>query len=82
MKRKELKYSEAIKELNQILDDLQSERIEVDEVSSKVKRAVELIKMCREKIQMTELEVKKVIKEFEEELPEKINEEQEEEPII
>lgn len=82
MKKKGLKYSEAVKELNEILDDLQSERIEVDEVSSKVKRAVELIKMCRDKIQMTELEVKKVIKEFEKELPQKIAGESEEEPII
>jgi len=66
--KKEIKYSEAIKELNQILEDLETERIDVDEVSLKVKRAIELIKLCRDKIKKTEWEVKNVIKEFEKEI--------------
>ncbi|UCG35457.1 MAG: exodeoxyribonuclease VII small subunit [Candidatus Omnitrophota bacterium] len=70
MSKKALKYSDAIEELNAILDDLQSERIDVDEVSDKVKRATELIKLCREKIEQTELEVRKIVKEFEKDLKE------------
>ena len=66
--KREIKYSEAIKELNQILEDLETERIDVDEVSLKVKRAIELIKLCRDKIKKTEWEVKNVIKEFEKEI--------------
>jgi exodeoxyribonuclease VII small subunit len=65
MTRKAIKYSEAVEELNNILQDLESENIDVDEVSAKVKRAVELIKVCREKIENTELEVRKIVKEFE-----------------
>jgi len=65
MTKKALKYSDAMGELNAILDDLQSERIDVDEVSDKVKRATELIKLCREKIEKTELEVRNIVKEFE-----------------
>lgn len=64
MNKKPVKYSEAIEELNSILRDLESERIDVDEVSLKVKRATELIKVCREKIEHTELEVRKIVKEF------------------
>ena len=60
MAKKPLKYNEAVDELNSILDDLQSERVDVDEVSVKVKRAVELIKLCREKISKTESEVRKI----------------------
>ncbi|MBU0878079.1 MAG: exodeoxyribonuclease VII small subunit, partial [Candidatus Omnitrophica bacterium] len=45
--------------------DLDSERIGVDEVSLKVKRAMDLIKLCREKIEKTEFEVRKVVEEFE-----------------
>ena len=41
MTKKSVKYSEAIGELNSILSDLESERIDVDEVSTKVKKAVE-----------------------------------------
>jgi len=65
MGKKEVKYSEAIEELTEILEDLESERTSVDEVSVKTKRAVELIRICREKIESTELEVKKIVKEFE-----------------
>ncbi|MDD3296590.1 MAG: exodeoxyribonuclease VII small subunit [Candidatus Omnitrophica bacterium] len=65
MVKKSMKYNEAIKELHDILSDLESERIDVDEVSLKVKKAVELIAVCREKIEKTELEVRKIVKEFE-----------------
>ncbi len=64
MGKKAIKYSEAVGELNAILEDLESEKIDVDELSEKVKRAVELIKLCREKIETTELEVRKIVKEF------------------
>jgi len=65
MSKKVIKYSEAVTELNIILDGLESEQVDVDEVSAKVKRAIELIKFCREKIENTELEVRKIVKEFE-----------------
>ncbi len=65
MSKKVVKYSEAVSELNVILEDLQSESIDVDELSAKVKKATELIKACKDKIQKTEMEVKKIVKEFE-----------------
>ncbi|MBU1113008.1 MAG: exodeoxyribonuclease VII small subunit [Candidatus Omnitrophica bacterium] len=64
MSKKTLKYQEAMLELQNILDGLESEQIDVDEVSLKVARAVELISFCREKIEKTELEVRKIVKEF------------------
>tara|TARA_Y100000031_G_scaffold123161_1_gene138392 strand:+ start:87 stop:284 length:198 start_codon:yes stop_codon:yes gene_type:complete len=65
MSKKVVNYKEAVEELEKILSDLESERIDVDQVSLKLKRAVELIKTCREKIAKTELEVKKIVKDFE-----------------
>ncbi|MFH1505236.1 MAG: exodeoxyribonuclease VII small subunit [Candidatus Omnitrophota bacterium] len=65
MSKKVLKYSEAVDELNGILEGLEAESIDVDDVSLKVKKAVELIKFCRDKIEKTELEVRKIVKEFE-----------------
>ncbi len=59
-----MKYKQAFQELNEILRDLQSEDIDIDELTQKVKKAVELIKFCKEKIEKTELEVKKIIEEF------------------
>ncbi len=69
MTKKTLQYRDAEKELATILEDLQSERIDVDEISGRVKRAVELIRFCKEKIEHTEMEVKKVIEDFESEMP-------------
>ena len=69
MTKKTVKYRDAEAELAEILEDLQSERIDVDEISHKVKRAIELIRFCKEKIEKTEMEVKKVIKDFEKEMP-------------
>ena len=65
MAKKTIKYSEAVLELENILSGLESERIDVDEVALKVKRAVELINLCRERIEKTESEVKNIVKEFE-----------------
>jgi len=65
MGKKTVKYSEAVEELNEILSELESERVDVDDVAVKVKKAIELIKLCREKITNTELEVEKIVKEFE-----------------
>ena len=65
MSKKTIKYSEAVEELDRILSELESERVDVDDVAIKVKKAIELIKLCRERIEKTELEVIKIVKEFE-----------------
>lgn len=64
MSKKEMNYRLAKEELKSILEDIQSDKIDVDEVSIKVKRAVELIKFCKDKIEKTELEVVNILKEF------------------
>ncbi|MCK4912537.1 MAG: exodeoxyribonuclease VII small subunit [Candidatus Omnitrophica bacterium] len=65
MGKKTIKYSEAVEELEEILSELESESVDVDDMAVKVKKAVELIKLCRERIEKTELEVTKIVKEFE-----------------
>jgi len=65
---KKFTYSQAMEELNKILEDLESEKIDVDEIISKVKRAISIIKFCREKIENTELELKEIVKEFDKEI--------------
>ena len=67
MSKKSFKYSEAVSQLNDILADLQEEGVDIDQVAGKVRRAVELIRLCKDRIQSTEMEVKQIVKEFEEE---------------
>jgi len=57
----ENKYSKAIKKLEDIIEKIENEEIDVDELSDKVKEAVSLIKVCKDKIEKAELEVKKVV---------------------
>lgn len=53
-------YAEASGELEQILDEIESGEIDLDELSDKVERAAVLLALCRKKLSATETKVKKV----------------------
>jgi exodeoxyribonuclease VII small subunit len=61
---KEISYTDALNELNEISHAIDDESIPLDELASKVKRASELIAICRAKLRSTEDEVKKIIGEM------------------
>jgi exodeoxyribonuclease VII small subunit len=61
----EIKYTEAFEELQQIVSDMEDGEITVDELSIKVKRAAELIKICKNKLTSTEEDVNLILKELE-----------------
>ncbi len=52
-----LSYEKAYKELEDLLSDLKEEKIAVDKLADKIKRASELIKFCKEKLRNTEEEI-------------------------
>ena len=64
---KEIKYTEAFEELQNIVQDIEDGEISVDELSKKVKRASELIKVCKAKLTDTEEDVNEILKELEKE---------------
>ncbi|HMU70883.1 MAG TPA: exodeoxyribonuclease VII small subunit [Chitinophagales bacterium] len=57
-------YSEAFDELQKIVAEIELGEISVDELSAKVKRASELIRICKAKLTSTEEEVDKILKEL------------------
>lgn len=61
-----MKYTEAFTELQQIVSDIEDGEISVDELGIKVKRAAELIKLCKSKLSETEEDVNQILKELEE----------------
>lgn len=61
---KDISYTDALNELNEIAREIENESIPVDELTIKLKRASELITLCRAKLRMTEEEVKKIIGEM------------------
>ena len=58
---KQINYSEAFDELQVIVSDIEQGEISVDELSEKVKRAAELIKICKSKLTSTEEDVNKIL---------------------
>jgi exodeoxyribonuclease VII small subunit len=62
---KKMTYQEAMSELENIISGIEQENISIDELSVKVKRATELIKVCKTKLYKTDEEIQKVLTELE-----------------
>jgi exodeoxyribonuclease VII small subunit len=58
-------YTEAFEELQLIVTEIENGEISVDELSVKVKRAAELIKICKLKLSTTEENVNQILKDIE-----------------
>jgi exodeoxyribonuclease VII small subunit len=63
---KQVSYSEAINELELIVTEIEQGEITIDTLSEKVKRAAELIKICKTKLSSTEDDVNKILGEIKE----------------
>ncbi|MDR2147222.1 MAG: exodeoxyribonuclease VII small subunit [Tannerella sp.] len=63
MEKKET-YNEAITNLQEIYDDLEAGKIEVDVLSEKVQEAARLIKICKDKLYRVDEDVKKIMEEI------------------
>lgn len=61
MDAKTIKYSEAIAELEAITAKMQSPECDIDSLASMTTRALELLKICKEKLFKTDEEVKKCL---------------------
>lgn len=66
MAKKEILYTEAITEIEEIINAIDNGELNVDDISEKVKRVSYLINICQKKLHSTQMEVEKII--------EKINE--------
>lgn len=64
MTTEDLTYETAFTELEGIMQDLQDEKVSVDELGAKVKRAAELITFCNTMLRSTEAEVNRIVKEL------------------
>jgi len=61
----EANYAKAFEELQIIVQELEDGDISIDDLSKKIKRAAELIKICRQKLTSTEDDVSKILKDLE-----------------
>ena len=59
-----INYTSAFEELQNIINEIEQEEISVDELSEKVKRAAQLIRICKAKLVSTEEDVNTILKEL------------------
>ena len=62
--KKNLSYEDAFNELQEIVNEIEEGEVNVDILSEKVKRAVGLIKVCKDKLTDTEEDVGKILEEL------------------
>ncbi len=58
---KELKYEAAYTELQSIVRKMENDELDIDQMSEQLKRAQELIKLCKDKLTKTDEEIKKIL---------------------
>ena len=63
-------YAEAMRELEQILDELEGDDLDVDVLAARVQRASELIQLCRGRIARAQADVDRVVTDLESLAPE------------
>ena len=59
-------YAEAMTELDEILDELEGDHLDVDALAERVRRASELIKLCRTRITRAQEDVDRIVSDLEE----------------
>lgn len=63
MAKQEVKYEQAVSELEQIVNKMENEELDIDQLSEQLKRAKELVKLCKDKLTKTDEEIKKLLEE-------------------
>ena len=56
----ELKYEEALAQLETIVRKMESNEYDIDELAAQLKAAQQLIKFCKDKLTKTEEEIQKI----------------------
>ena len=60
---KELKYEQAYQELQTIVRRMENDELDIDQLTDQLRRAQQLIKLCRDKLTKTDEEIKKILAE-------------------
>lgn len=58
---KKVSYSEALAEIEKILEGFNDPKLDIDTLADKVKRASELITLCKNKLHKAEKDIEKIL---------------------
>lgn len=56
-----MKYGQAIERIEEIVNDIEQGKLDIDSVTASIKEAQHLIQLCKNKLLKTEEEVNKII---------------------
>lgn len=56
-----MKYGQAIERIEEIVNDIEQGKLDIDSVTASIKEAQQLIQLCKNKLLKTEEEVNKII---------------------
>ncbi len=58
---KETKYEMAISQLEEIVERLENNQLGIDEMTAQLKKAQQLIKLCKDRLAKTDEEIQKIL---------------------
>ncbi len=61
MAKENIKYEEAVSQLEQIVANLEEGELNIDDLSSELKKAQKLIALCKQRLTMTDEEIQKIL---------------------
>ena len=61
MTKEKISYSDAIAEIESILQTIEDGNLNVDELAEKVSRVTDLLKICRDRLNLTEKQINKIL---------------------
>ena len=56
-----MKYEEAMRQLQEIVRKMENDELDIDQMTEQLKKAQELIKLCRDKLTKTDEEIKALL---------------------
>lgn len=59
-----LTYAQAVRELEEIVARMQGDNCDIDKLSTYTRRAIKLLRLCRERLTATDEEIKKCLEEL------------------
>ncbi|MGP1350796.1 MAG: exodeoxyribonuclease VII small subunit [Hoylesella marshii] len=63
--KKEIKYEDAVRQLETIVKQMEDGDLDIDSMSKELKTAQQLIKLCKDKLTKTDKEIKAILQQEE-----------------
>lgn len=58
---KDIKYEEAVRQLEKIVNKMESGELDIDSMAAQLKKAQELVKLCKDKLKRTDADIQKLL---------------------